>query len=378
MTNIGATQNGWTETTLGEMIDISSGKSRPRNKGEFPVYGGNGILDYANDFNYKDETVIIGRVGAYCGCVYFEKNKFWLSDNALGVKANEKSDIRFLYYFLVKQNLNKKAIGGAQPLLTQGILNGMEVAFPPLLEQRAIATVLSSLDDKTQLLRDQNKTLEETAQAIFKEWFEKYSVDRPEELPEGWRIGKLVDLSEHVKDSTSPCESSNKLFSHYSIPAFDQGEKPEFVKGAEILSNKYIVKDYSFLVSKLNPGTPRIWVIFKADKTSVCSTEFQVIKPKDIKYFSFVYSVLNSVEFLRILASKAHGTSSSHQRVSPKDILEVEIVIPNDLIMQEYQNLVFPVLAKLDQNKSQIQTLSSLRDMLLPKLMQGEIRMKNI
>jgi type I restriction enzyme S subunit len=111
--------DGRVETTLSEFMEISSGKVRPKNKGDFPVYGGNGILDYADDFNFENESVIVGRVGAYCGATYFEKNKFWLSDNALGVKANEKSDIKFLYYFLVDQNLNKKAIGGAQPLLTQ-------------------------------------------------------------------------------------------------------------------------------------------------------------------------------------------------------------------------------------------------------------------
>ncbi|MCS6982785.1 MAG: restriction endonuclease subunit S, partial [Candidatus Absconditabacterales bacterium] len=99
------------ETTLGEVVEISSGKSRPKDKGIYPVYGGNGILDYADNFNFEKETIIIGRVGAYCGCVYFEKEKFWLSDNALGIKSNKKSDIKFLYYFLINQNLNKKAIG---------------------------------------------------------------------------------------------------------------------------------------------------------------------------------------------------------------------------------------------------------------------------
>jgi type I restriction enzyme S subunit len=192
--NINFPPSDWVETALGKVVEISSGKSRPKNHGLFPVYGGNGILGYADNFNFENETVIIGRVGAYCGCVYFEKEQFWLSDNALGIKSNEKSDIKFLYYFLINQNLNKKAIGGAQPLLTQGILKQIEIILPPLPEQQAIASVLSAFDDKIELLREQNKTLEEIGQTIYQEWFGKYSVDRPEDLPEGWRIGKITEI----------------------------------------------------------------------------------------------------------------------------------------------------------------------------------------
>ncbi len=195
---------------MGEVIEISSGKSRPKNIGLFPVYGGNGILDYADNFNFEDVTIIIGRVGAYCGCVYFEDEKFWLSDNALGVKSNEKSNIKFLYYYLVNQNLNKKAIGGAQPLLTQGILKQIEINIPSLSEQVAIADILSSFDAKIELLREQNETLEKTAQTIFHDWFGRYSDERPEELPEGWRVGKLGEVIENFDFKRIPIASDKR------------------------------------------------------------------------------------------------------------------------------------------------------------------------
>ncbi|MBU4368465.1 restriction endonuclease subunit S, partial [Patescibacteria group bacterium] len=176
---------GWKITTLGEVLDIRNGKSRPQDGNKYPVYGGNGVLGYADEYNINEEIIIVGRVGAYCGCIYFEKNKFWLSDNALGVLANENSNIKFLYYLLKRLNLNKQAIGGAQPLLTQGVINQIEVLTPEKVEeQRAIAAVLSSLDDKIELLREQNKTLEATAQAIFKEWFVNYHFPG---------VGKMVD-----------------------------------------------------------------------------------------------------------------------------------------------------------------------------------------
>ena len=81
--------NGWRETTLGEVLDVISGKARQKEEGIYPVYGGNGILSYANDFNQNESTLIVGRVGAYCGNIYLEKGNYWLSDNALGIKAKE-------------------------------------------------------------------------------------------------------------------------------------------------------------------------------------------------------------------------------------------------------------------------------------------------
>jgi len=161
---------GWVETTLGKVIEIYSGKTRPKKQGAYPVYGGNGILNYGDKFNQEGETIIVGRVGAYCGNVFYETQPFWLSDNALGLKANEISHEKFLYYKLVSMKLNNHAIGGAQPLLTQTLLKELEINLPPLPEQKAIADMLSSLDDKIELLREQNKTLETLAQTIFKEW----------------------------------------------------------------------------------------------------------------------------------------------------------------------------------------------------------------
>lgn len=362
----------WMKTTLGEVVKISSGKSRPKNSGIFPVYGGNGILDYADSFNFEDDTIIIGRVGAYCGCVYFENNKFWLSDNALGIKSNEKSHIKFLYYFLINQNLNKKAIGGAQPLLTQGILNQIEISIPLLSEQKEIASILSSLDDKIELLRKQNETLEKTAQTIFHEWFGKYSVD--DELPEGWRVAKVRDFVEHIKISIIPQNNSNTYFLHYSIPAFDDWKKAIKEKWETIMSNKYQVVENCFLVSKLNPRIPRIWTIFSAWENAICSTEFQVIKPIRQEYFSYIYGLLNSKYFTDKFASWAHGTSSSHQRAMPEDILNIEIILCNDEVIFDFNTKVSPLIKKISSNNFQIQFLSKTRDELLPKLMNGEIR----
>jgi type I restriction enzyme S subunit len=357
---------GWTETTLGEMMNVSSGKSRPQNKGKFPVYGGNGILDYAEDFNFEDETVIIGRVGAYCGCVYFEKNKFWLSDNALGVKANENSDIKFLYYFLVNQNLNKKAIGGAQPLLTQGILNGIEVVFPSLPEQRAIAAVLSSLDDKIELLREQNKTLEETAQAIFRRWFGKYGVE--DELPEGWRVGRLGEEFEIVMGQSPSGESYNEEGNGI---VFFQGRaefQERFPKTRLYTTEpKRMAEKFDVLVSVRAP----VGDINVASEECCIGRGLGAVRGENKSY------ALYKIKSLKEVFDKFEAEGTVFGSINKDSFSKIAVMIPTKEIIKQFENAVNPLDQKIFNNYSQIKTLSTLRDYLLPRLMRGEVRVKN-
>ncbi len=173
-------KSDWKEYKLGDLIKFGNGKVRPTSAGSIPVYGGNGILDYCNEFNYEDETIIIGRVGAYCGAVYYENKPIWVSDNALAAKAKEKFVTKFLYYFLKNLELNQFAEGSSHPLVTQSLLNSIDIHITDNEdEQRAIASVLSSLDDKIDLLHRQNKTLEALAETLFRQWF-------VEEADESW------------------------------------------------------------------------------------------------------------------------------------------------------------------------------------------------
>ena len=164
--------NEWKECKLGDIISFGNGKVRPKTDGLIPIYGGNGILGYCNQFNYQDETLIIGRVGAYCGSIYYEKIPIWISDNALSAKPKDKNNTKFLYYFLKNIKLNLYAEGSSYPLVTQTLLNSIDIQIPEKIsEQQMIASILSSLDDKINLLYHQNKTLESMAETLFRQWF---------------------------------------------------------------------------------------------------------------------------------------------------------------------------------------------------------------
>jgi type I restriction enzyme S subunit len=122
-------QNSQKSTKLGEIISFSNGKSRPKTSGNIPVYGGNGILSYTDQSN-AENTVLIGRVGAYCGSVYFERGSCWVSDNAIYAKSKICSDEYFDYFLLRGLNLFNHHVGTGQQLLTQDILNSIEIAKP--------------------------------------------------------------------------------------------------------------------------------------------------------------------------------------------------------------------------------------------------------
>lgn len=390
MTQATTAQNDWIETTLGAMINVSSGKARPKNKGQFPVYGGNGILDYADDFNFNNDTVIVGRVGAYCGCVYLEKDKFWLSDNALGIKANEDSDIKFLYYFLVNENLNKKAIGGAQPLLTQGILNGIEVVFPPLPEQRAIAAMLSSLDDKIELLRNQNKTLESIAQQLFHEWFVEFNFPDAEgkpykknggkmigselgEIPEGWEVKGLSEIADFLNGlalQKFPPESLTNYLPVIKIREMKSGISDQTDKASTNLDEKYVVHDGDILFSW--SGSLEV-VLWKYGKGALNQHLFKVTSKYYPKWF-YYHWLMQHLEFFRMIASVKATTMGHIQRYH---LDEAKVFIPTEDVMNKADMVFAPIFNKMIANNAHISSLTSARESLLPRMMAGEVRVNS-
>ena len=143
---------------LSKYVEFKNGKKRPTSKGIIPVYGGNGILDYTNTANMQS-GVVIGRVGVYCGSVFLVREECWVSDNAIKAMCKENMDLGYLYYLLSSLHLNERRIGTSQPLLTQNILNNIEVEVPELAIQKKISSTLELLDEKIKLNNEINNNL---------------------------------------------------------------------------------------------------------------------------------------------------------------------------------------------------------------------------
>ena len=169
----GITVDKWQETTLGTLLLFSNGKSSPgRSDGlPHPVYGSNGVIGFSDETNADPNTIVIGRVGSYCGSLNYSKKKCWVTDNAIRANPIHTNDAKFLFYLLQTLRLNDWRAGSGQPLLNQTILSSIPVTVPDPEKQRAIAHILGTLDDKIELNRRMNETLEEMARALFKSWF---------------------------------------------------------------------------------------------------------------------------------------------------------------------------------------------------------------
>lgn len=296
-----------------------------------------------------------------------------------GMKLSVDPDLMnnvFLFYFFKSEYGQHQILKYESQVGVPSISNPLtslkeiEVPVPPLSEQTAIASILSSLDDKIDLLRRQNQTLEKMAETLFRQWF-------VEEVKEEWEEGIISDLAFHSKSSVQPQKNKEVEYLHYSIPSFDNAKNPVGEFGREIQSNKYLVPKNCFLFSKLNPHKDkRVWLLQdEVNDHSICSTEFQIVKPKNDDYLYFLYGWLTYPEIYNDIASGVGGTSGSHQRIDPSSIFNAPCPQVSDSLVRKYNLEVKPIFQKQVINQTQIRTLTLMRDNLLPKLMSGEVRM---
>lgn len=276
--------------------------------------------------------------------------------------------------------------------LQTSTLERLEIPLPPLSEQEVITEYITALDDKIDLNRQINETLEAIAQTIFQSWFVDFDpVHEPtlageyadlfergfsdEGIPAGWRYGTIKEIMNLSRDSIKPGNFPNKIFDHYSIPAFDEGKEPKQDIGQSIRSNKYKVYEDAVLISKLNPHTPRIWLPkVELSRHSVCSTEFFVNRPSSDFSREFIYCLLSSHQFNSKFVGLVTGTSGSHQRVKPKDFVAMSILIPDKKTVEAFTTIVRSLLEQTAYNVGESRTLAELRDTLLPKLISGQLR----
>jgi type I restriction enzyme S subunit len=162
---MGEVPKGWRVGTLDEIIVFRNGKTKPDMSGIYPVYGGNGIVEYVNDFN-EENTIAVGRVGAYCGSLYRVFGKCWISDNAISAKSKNNSNM-FAFYTLNSLNLNERSEGTGQPLITQGLLNMVKVIIPgndiTLKFERSIFALFKNMD----LMIKYNKQLDNLKELLL-------------------------------------------------------------------------------------------------------------------------------------------------------------------------------------------------------------------
>ncbi|WP_017939857.1 restriction endonuclease subunit S [Zestomonas thermotolerans] len=343
-------------------------------------------------------------------------SRYVVSQSQMKLACNKQKALsEFIYYFFkspagqaaLLANTSQTGVPAISRPVTS--LKAIRLRLPPIAEQRAIAHILGTLDDKIELNRKQNETLEAMARALFKAWFVDFEPVRAKmegrwqrgqslpglpahlydlfpdrlveselgEIPEGWRVFSFGDVAQQGKGAVNPTDEPGERFTHYSIPAFDASKMPVIELGGSIKSNKTPVPDGAVLVSKLNPHIPRVWLVGQAGDRAVCSTEFIVWAPKPPANSAFLYCLASSSEFVESMCQLVTGTSNSHQRVKPDQLREIRVFAANENVIAAFSNMVEALMNQVLQNSQQSRTLAQLRDTLLPKLISGELRVKD-
>ena len=337
----------WDHIFLGDIVQFKNGKKRPLAEGDIPVYGGNGILGYTNIGNHT-ACIIIGRVGAYCGNVFYEPQRCWISDNAIAALPKNNTDILFLYYLLKQLNLNKRHIGTSQPLLTQEILNHIPCVVPDIRIQKQIAGICRVLDEKIQVNQKINETLQQQAQAIYTSVFAANAGS-------DWQQGHLSDLitvkygkgHKKLADGDYPVYGSGGIMRYAERPLYDK--ESVLIPGKGTLNNVMYVNE-------------PFWAV-----DTMFYTE---MKFPDLA--KFVFHFVKSKDLASLNAGSAVPSMTT-------DILNaMELSIPDMDTLRRFEDIVAPMYKTMEHSRKESKKLAALLDTLLPRLMSGEVDVSNI
>lgn len=344
--------------TLKEVIQFKNGKKRPIIDGNIPVYGGNGVLGYANNSNYE-RCIIIGRVGAYCGSVYLEDNKCWVSDNAIAAQPLGENDIRFLYYLLKGLRLNERHIGTSQPLLTQEILNKIECVVPSPPVQKRIAALLGSFDDKISANKRINDNLADLLQTVYQERFGDTSLIANQ--------GILSDICSYSRDKVAVSELNvSTYFSTENMLSGKAGSTE--ATSLPTTSQTTACHKGDTLISNIRPYFKKI--VYCEDNCG-CSTDVLCFTPSQPRYSAYLFSTLYADKFFAFMVAGSKGTKMP--RGDKQQIMTYPVVLPSEEELAGFNTIASPLLEQIYSNSAENKRLSILRDTLLPKLMSGEI-----
>ncbi|KXK19995.1 MAG: restriction endonuclease subunit S [Saprospiraceae bacterium] len=367
------TKSEWKEYKLGDVLTFQRGHDLPKTEmieGSYPVAGSNGIIGFHNKYTTKGPGITIGRSGNI-GTPHFYRNDFWAHNTVLYIKDFKGNSELFLFYFLKTLDFKQFNTGSAVPSLNRNHIHELFVEIPPLPEQSAIATVLSSLDDKIDLLHRQNQTLEALAETLFRQWF-------VEEAKEEWEEITLYDAIELVGGGT-PKTTVNEYWDgniKWLSGGDIAGNHKNFVVSSEKSITELGLKNSSAkLLPKLSTvisarGTVGKYSMLSEPMTFSQSNYGILPKFKDCFFFTYLL-VAHSVDELQ---SAAYG--SVFDTITTNTFKGLTITLPEEEYIIRFNESMEPYFSKILTNQSQIRTLTALRDTLLPKLMSGEIRVK--
>ena len=393
----------WRETSLGEVIELKRGYDLPQHKrvpGSVPLVSSSGVSDYHVEAKVKGPGVVTGRYGTL-GQVFFVPDDFWPLNTTLYVRQFKGNDPRFISYFLRELDFSAYSDKAAVPGLNRNHLHQATVRYPTdVSEQRAIAHILGTLDDKIELNRRMNETLEEMARALFKSWFVDFDPVRAKmegrdtglppdiadlfpdrlvkselgEIPEGWEVVPLPEMIE-----VNPPRSLRK---GEVAPYLDMANMPTKGHVPDTVIDRPFGSGMRFtngdtLVARITPclenGKTAYVDFLGHDRIGWGSTEYIVMRPMPPLPNEFAYCLARSTGFREFAIQNMTGTSG-RQRVPAQALSQFMLPSPPKPIAARFGKVVQPIFTRASEAMRESRTLAALCGTLLPKLISGEIR----
>ena len=364
----------WHESSLGEQINLKRGYDLPgkdRLDGSIPIFSSSGISGYHREKMSGGPGVITGRYGTI-GQVFYSPSAYWPLNTTLYVQDFKGNNPKFVYYFLQQLDWGKYSDKSAVPGVNRNDVHQEKVSFPVHDEQKAIAAVLSSLDDKIDLLHRQNITLEAMAETLFRRWF-------VEEAQEDWEKVTLEDVTSRITDGA-----------HTSPPTVEVGFPMASVKdmyqwGINTESCRQISKNdfdelvrtdcrplkNDILIAKDGSYLKHVFVA-EGDMDVVILSSIAILRPNG-KYHPLLLATFLKLDSTRESLENI-VTGAVIPRIVLKDFRKYKLLLPPKQLQDQALFFIQPLYEKCWENDRQIKTLEKLRDTLLPKLMSGEVR----
>jgi type I restriction enzyme, S subunit len=375
----------WKTYKLGEFATFQRGFDLPsqnRCEGTIPIIAASGITGYHNQYKVKGPGVVTGRSGTI-GQVMFSEIDFWPLNTSLWVKDFHENDPKFVYYFFKNFDFGGLNSGTSVPTLNRNDLHELEVTIPPLPEQRAIASILSALDDKIELNLQMNKTLEEMAMALYKHWFVDFGPFKDGKfveselglIPEGWEVKKFFDLFELLSGGTPKttvdeywngdiCWVSAKDIGNGGI-FIDSTEKQITQLGIEKSATKMLPENTVIVVARGSVG--KFGMIAKP---MTMNQSCYGIFSKSTYSQPLAYLLTSSL--ISHFQSVAYG--SVFDTITTSTFQNINVLLPNNKSMELIRKQIEPLFDKIKQNTLENSVLKEKRDSLLPKLISGDLK----
>ena len=384
----------WKEYRLGEVVNILDYKriplssvERKTRKGGFPYYGAQGIIDYIDDYIFDGTYLLIAEDGENLkskkqDIAQLAHGKYWVNNHAHIVESNGICDIRYLCYILNNIDLSGYITGSAQPKLNQANLSAISIILPSLNLQEQIADFISMFDNKIELNRRINDNLEQQAQALFKSWFVDFEPFKKGKfidselgmIPEGWQVEELGNITNSITEKVgkrtdikvlSPVNTGDLLLSE------EYFTKQVYSKNLA----KYIMvapNDFAYNPARINIGS----IGMNTFDFSGCVSPVYVVFRCEKEYHHFFNIFKATKNFKEEVNTRAIG--GVRQTLSYKDFSLIKIVYPPKEVVNQFNKIYSHIMTLIKKNVLENKRLHQTRETLLPKLMSGELKIKDI